>query len=154
LPILIRILLIAALAVPFIVGNSVARAELAENAIGQIKTLVSGASIRRGDGSVDAELGGPVFEGDVLSTDSDGTVGVTFIDGTVLSLGPTSEIQIDAFIFEPQEKNLGFTAKFLSGTATYLSGRIAKLAPDTVNLSTPFSTIGIRGTRLLIKVGD
>lgn len=129
-----------------------ARAELPQDAIGQIKSVDSGASIRRNGGSTDAEAGGPVYEGDVIVTDLTGSIGITLKDGTVLSLGSDSEMELDRFIFEPQEKKLGFAAKFLSGTATYLSGRIAKLAPEQVNLSTRFSTIGIRGTRVLIKV--
>ena len=129
-----------------------AHAELPQGAIGQIKSVDSGASIRRNGVAADAESGGEVFEGDVIITDLTGAIGITLKDGTVLSLGPDSEMKLDRFIFEPQENKLGFAAKFLSGTATYLSGRIAKLAPEQVNLSTRFSTIGIRGTRVLIKV--
>ena len=129
-------------------------AELPAGAIGQVKTLVSGASVERAGKSEAAVLGAPVYEGDVVSTDASGSVGITFLDGTVLSLGTGSAMTIGAFVFEPQDKRLSFAAKFLKGTATYLSGRIAKLAPDQVDLATPFTTIGIRATRVLIKVAE
>ncbi len=131
-----------------------AAAELPEGAIGQVKTLVSGASVSRAGKLENAQLGAPVFEGDVVSTDPSGSIGITFLDGTVLSLGSDSRMAIDAFVFEPQDEKLSFAAKFLKGTATYLSGRIAKLSSDHVDLSTPFTTIGIRGTRVLIKVAE
>ncbi len=132
--------------------NDRARAELPQGAIGQIKSLDSSASIRRNGVAANADTGGAVFEGDVIITDFTGAIGITLKDGTVLSLGPESEVELNRFVFEPQENKLGFTANFLRGTATYLSGRIAKLAPEQVSLKTRFSTIGIRGTRVLIKV--
>lgn len=144
----------AILAVVVILLSFPAAAELPDGAIGQVKTLVSGASVVRAGKSENAVLGAPVYEGDVVSTDSSGSVGITFLDGTVLSLGGDSEMTIDEFVFEPQDQKLSFAAKFLKGTATYLSGRIAKLAPDQVDLATPFTTIGIRGTRVLIKVAE
>ncbi len=131
-----------------------ASADLPENAVGQVKTLVSGVTMERGGAVQDAVLGGPVFEGDVVSTDGSGSVGITFKDGTVLSLGSDSQMAIDAFVFDPQDRKLGFGARFLKGTAAFLSGRIAKLAPEQVSLTTPYSTIGIRGTRILVSVGE
>lgn len=144
----------AILAVLFLSLSAPASAELPEGAIGQVKTLVSGASVERAGKSESAVLGTPVYEGDLVLTDASGSIGITFLDGTVLSLGSDSAMTIDAFVFEPQDKKLSFAAKFLKGTATYLSGRIAKLAPDHVDLATPFTTIGIRGTRVLIKVAE
>lgn len=150
-----RIIFSAAALIAVVVLVSVpVHAELPAGAVGQVKTLVSGASVARGGKQQSAELGAPVFEGDVVSTDGSGSVGITFLDGTVLSLGADSELTIDAFVFDPQDRQLSFAAKFLKGTATYLSGRIAKLAPEKVSLSTPFTTIGIRGTRVLIKVAE
>ena len=35
----------------------------------------------------------------------------------------------------------------------YLSGRIAKLAPEKARFDTPVASIGIRGTRFAVKVG-
>jgi len=34
----------------------------------------------------------------------------------------------------------------------FVSGSIAKLAPQAVQITTPVSTIGIRGTRFLVKI--
>ena len=40
----------------------------------------------------------------------------------------------------------------MKGTFSFLSGQIAKLSPDNVKLMTPDATLGIRGTKLLVKV--
>jgi len=42
--------------------------------------------------------------------------------------------------------------KMAKGTFSYLSGLIAKLAPDSVKLLIPDATIAVRGTKLLVDV--
>jgi hypothetical protein len=41
---------------------------------------------------------------------------------------------------------------FLRGIAVYVSGQIAKLAPDSVRLETPSAIVGVRGTSLALHV--
>jgi hypothetical protein len=43
---------------------------------------------------------------------------------------------------------------FVKGVAAYVSGRMAKLAPDAVRLETPAAIVGVRGTTVAIKVGS
>jgi hypothetical protein len=42
--------------------------------------------------------------------------------------------------------------KFMRGVAAYVSGRIAKIAPDSIRLETPSAIVGVRGTTLAIRV--
>jgi hypothetical protein len=135
-------------------GSVAMATELPPDAIGEVKELESDARFLRDGDAVAAERGGAVFSGDTVSTGDDGAIGITFIDGTILSLGPDSELVIDEMVYDPEGGDLGFTMQVLRGTAGYLSGRIAALAPETVAITTPTSTIGIRGTRLLIRVSD
>ncbi|NQV99623.1 MAG: FecR domain-containing protein [Rhodospirillales bacterium] len=152
---MIRTLMALFLVPVMLVGDiNSAHAELPDGGIGEIKTLDAGTFVIRGDARESAALGGIVFQGDEFETDSQGAVGITFIDGSTLSLGSDSYMEIDAFIFVPQDEKLGFAVHFLKGTAMYLSGRIAKLSPEDVKISTPLATIGIRGTRLLIQVAE
>ena len=73
-------------------------------------------------------------------------------DDTRLSLGPNSEIRLDRFLYSPAEGRLGFVLRVVSGIVAYVSGRIAKLSPDSIRLETPASVVGVRGTRLAISV--
>ena len=119
---------------------------------GRIK-LVSGAAFVVNDQRrIPAQVGETVFETDSLSTGPDGRLGVTLRDETRISLGPRSEVRIDRFLYSPADGNLAFVLKVVRGIATYVSGRIAKLAPDAVRLETPAAVVGIRGTRLAIRV--
>jgi hypothetical protein len=42
----------------------------------------------------------------------------------------------------------------LKGTVAYLSGLISKLSPDSAHLETPTASIGIRGTKFVVKVEE
>ena len=42
--------------------------------------------------------------------------------------------------------------KFMRGVAVYVSGRMAKLAPDSIRLEAPSAIVGVRGTTVAIKV--
>jgi hypothetical protein len=99
-----------------------------------------------------ALAGLPVLRGDVLRTGTPGTLGVILRDDTTLSLGSGSEVQMAEFVFEPAEGKLGMVLRVNRGAVGYLSGKIAKLAPDAARVETPVATLGIRGTRLAARI--
>jgi hypothetical protein len=119
---------------------------------GRIKVSTGSAFIVREGAQVPAQLGQVVFESDGLRTGADGKIGVTLNDDTRLSLGPNSELKLEQFKFAPADSAFGLALKFVKGAATYVSGRIAKLAPDSIKLETPAAIIGVRGTTLAINV--
>jgi hypothetical protein len=120
--------------------------------VGRIKVVSGSAFIVRQGQSIPAEVGQSVFEGDGLRTAADGRIGATLNDETRLSLGPASEIRINQFQYAPAEGRLGFVLGIVRGVVSYVSGRIAKLAPDSIRLETPSAIVGIRGTRMAISV--
>ena len=121
-------------------------------AAGRIKVSTGSAFIVREGAQLPAQVGQVLFETDGLRTGADGKVGVTLNDDTRLSLGPNSELKLERFTYSPADSGFGLVLKFVKGAATYVSGRIAKLAPDSIRLETPASIIGVRGTTLAIQV--
>ena len=119
---------------------------------GRIKVSTGSAFILRDGVQIPAQVGQVVFEADGLRTGGDGKIGVTLSDDTRLSLGPDSELKLERFMFTPADSRFGLVLKFVRGAATYVSGRIAKLAPDSIRLETPAAIIGVRGTTLAIRV--
>ena len=103
---------------------------------------------------VPATVGLPVLESDGLRTGDDGRLGVTLKDDTRVSLGPGSEVRLDSFLYDPAKGRLGLALKFIRGVTAYVSGRIAKLSPDSVRLETPAAIVGVRGTTLTIRVAE
>ena len=51
-----------------------------------------------------------------------------------------------------REGAVGLAMRFLRGIAVYVSGQIAKLAPDSIRLETPSAIVGVRGTSLAVSV--
>jgi hypothetical protein len=129
-----------------------ARAE--DEVVGRIKVLTSPATVTSGSQVVQAEVGTPLHANDVVETGEGGAVGLSFKDDTLISLGPKSKLTIDEFVFTPAEEKYSFATKMARGTMYYVSGTMAKLAPDKVSVATPVGTIGIRGTRFLVKLDD
>jgi hypothetical protein len=93
-----------------------------------------------------------VIPGDSIKTGSNSSVGLIFEDDTVVSLGPGSEMEIDEFLFNPAERQLSFVARMIKGTFSFITGQIAKLAPQKVILETPGATLGVRGTKFVVEV--
>jgi hypothetical protein len=121
---------------------------------GKVKVSSGAAFIVRDGAETPAQLGQVVYESDGLRTGADGKVGVTLNDDTRLSLGPNSELKLERFMFAPADSAFSLALKFVKGAATYVSGRIAKLAPDSIRLETPAAIIGVRGTTLAVRVTE
>ena len=93
-----------------------------------------------------------VIPGDSIKTGANSSVGLIFEDDTVVSLGPESEMEVDEFMFNPAERQLSFVARMIKGTFSFITGQIAKLAPQKVILETPGATLGVRGTKFVVEV--
>jgi hypothetical protein len=114
---------------------------------------VSGmAAIVRQGQAMSATVGLEIWENDTLRTGPDGSIGVIFSDDTLLSLGPESTLFIDKFLFAPREGKYSIVLRMVKGTAAYLSGLISKLSPDSAHFETPTASIGIRGTKFVVRV--
>ena len=129
-----------------IVSEAVAGADT----IGRVKVTQGDVFIISDGVSISAEPGGAVKTADTLVTGSNGSIGVILRDDTRISLGPTSAMLMKEFEFDPlQDKNL-FVARLNKGSMLYESHWAGKIA----SVETPNATIGIRGTRLLIRVAE
>ena len=119
---------------------------------GHIKIATGSAFIVRNGADVAARPGQMVFPSDALRTGADSSVGVTLMDDTRLSLGPNSEVRLERYVYAPAEGGFGMVLNFVRGVAAYVSGRIAKLAPDSIRLETPAAIVGVRGTTVAVRV--
>jgi len=120
--------------------------------IGIIKTLAGEVAVDRAGQSIKAEPNLKLYLADVVKTGADGKAGLILEDDTVISMGFNSSLALKSFLFQPNEKKLSFIARLYHGTASFLSGQIAKLAPSQVHIETPHATVGVRGTHVLIQV--
>ena len=92
--------------------------------------------------------GDPVFQGDVLETGEEGTVGIVFIDDSTFALDEDGRMVLDELIFDPQSTEGKSSLTVVQGAFTFVSGKIAQSGPDAMKVSTPVATLGIRGTKV------
>jgi hypothetical protein len=119
---------------------------------GRIKMVAGEAFIVRQNVASPAQAGQPVYEADTVRTGAGGRVALTLKDETRLAIGPNSEVNLQKFEFAPGEKRMGLAVRIARGLLAYVSGRIARLSPESVRLETPSALVGVRGTRLAIRV--
>ncbi len=123
-----------------------------EDVIGYVKTATGNAAIVVDGQSTAALPGAPLRKAYVLKTGNPGSIGVTLKDSTILSAGPDSEITLDDYAYAPGEDQLKLAIRMAKGTLHYISGVIAKLKPEAVDIRTPTGLIGVRGTEFVVHV--
>ena len=119
---------------------------------GFIKTVSGDVFLIHSQTPVKAVANMQVVQGDAIQTGANGSAGLIFDDDTVVALGPNSEISVESFLFNPAQKQLSFITRMIHGTFSFITGQIAKLAPKKVILETPDATLGVRGTKLVVKI--
>lgn len=117
-----------------------------EPLVGIVKIAQGPAFVVRANQDLPAREGLGLLEKDVLRTGANGRLGVILRDDTRLSLGPTSELRIVRFAFQPAQGSLALVLQMVRGAAVYVSGKISALQPASVRFETPVGVVGVRGT--------
>lgn len=91
---------------------------------------------------------------DRIVTGADGSVGLTLADGTTLTAGPNTTLDLNRFSFDRQRGQGEIDASVKRGTLAVVSGTIAQKSPGQVVFRTNSVTLGVRGTAFLIDAGE
>jgi hypothetical protein len=122
--------------------------------IGQIKTLTGEVYIVRQNVKRPARAGDRLEPADAVITGPASSVGITFIDNSRFSAGPHSYVELEQFQFNPTTYDGTFSTKMQRGTLAVISGHIAERSPDAMKVRTPTTILGVRGTKVLLKVDE
>src|SRR6056300_1874809 len=85
---------------------------------------------------------------------SNGRLGITFLDDSQVRLTEHSQLVIDEFIYDPDPSKSKMALKFASGTARFITGKLATINKENIQIETPSATIGIRGTDFTVTVDE
>ncbi|MFY9143578.1 FecR family protein [Sulfuricurvum sp.] len=129
----------------------IAASVIASDEVALIKSIQGDVILKRGKEIVPAQKGGVLLEHDIIQTGTKGLIGLSFLDGTLLSVGPKSLLEIDEYLFAPSRKKFAFDVTLHKGTAAFESGRIGKLAPEKVHFKISQGIVGIRGTKFVVE---
>ena len=115
-----------------------------KNVSGDVKIVRSGIDIVAAGGT-------QLMREDLVVAGPNSSGGIVFKDGTLLTVGASTEIEISRYVFQPEEVKYDFSLYLKKGSAIYSSGKLGKLSPESVNINTPRATVGVRGTRFIVK---
>jgi hypothetical protein len=123
--------------------------------IAQVKKVTGQVVIQRSGRRLPAKVGDPLFEKDIVETGPDGGIGITFVDNTVFSTGPNSQLALDEFQFDSNNFRGSMLADMRQGTLAVVSGDITRSSPGAMKIKTPTAVLGVRGTSFAVQVyGD
>ncbi len=124
------------------------------NDIGQIKVAKGSVQIQRDGKRIDATVGMAVRQSDLLLTGADGSAGVTFVDNSLVSVGPNSSFAIDKYRFDSTTHAGEFEGSLGKGKLAAVSGKMVKQSPESMKIKTPSSVMAVRGTEFVVQVDD
>ncbi|MCD8496766.1 MAG: FecR domain-containing protein [Alphaproteobacteria bacterium] len=118
-----------------------------ESPVGAVQEVTGEATVTRMDGTVETiQIGTPIYQGDVVETDSSGAVNIVFIDETSFAVSEDARLAIDEYVYDPSTQSGTTNFSVLKGVFVFTSGMIGREDPDDVHIDTPVGSIGIRGT--------
>ena len=123
--------------------------------IGAISELRGNGEVVR-QGSTDkllAEMALDIFSHDDVRT-GNGRIAIQFLDSSVVRLTEHSKIVVDEYIYDPDPNKSKLALNMASGTARFITGRLAGIQKENIFIRTPSATIGIRGTDFTTTVDE
>jgi hypothetical protein len=142
--------LLASVAVCLLLATGAAFA--AEPVAGIVKKKEGTVEIVRAGKSIAVEVGTEILPGDLVKTGKDSSVGLMLKDETRMSVGPSSQMALDRYSFNPETNSGGILVNVIKGTFAMISGLVVKNNPNNSQIKTPTSTAGIRGTSFVVEV--
>ncbi|WP_295143281.1 FecR domain-containing protein [uncultured Reyranella sp.] len=97
-------------------------------------------------------VGVDVQANELITTQANDRAHLMFLDGTSLSVGPNAQLTIDKFVYDPATKTGDLAINASKGVFRLVGGKISKT--NAITVTTPSSTIGIRGGISIFNVGQ
>ena len=120
--------------------------------VGSVATLQGTASVTRNNATSALALRDPIYKSDVLQTNVDGTLGITFDDETTFTLKPNTRLAVDEFVYQEGGSDNAAIFNVVRGTAAFVAAEVAHTG--NMKIDTPTSSLGIRGTTGLVEVPE
>jgi FecR protein len=134
------------LTVLFAMGSTVSNAE---PRIGTAASTRPNAEVVSGGNTQTLSAGSEIYANQTVRTGNRGMADLVFLDQTNLSVGPTSEVRLDKFVYDPTGSSGNVVIQATRGSFRWVTGSQAKHA---YQVSTPHGTLGVRGTTVELLV--
>lgn len=89
-------------------------------------------------------LGDRIIHDELVETDAGGLLQILLADGTTFTVGGSSSLKIDSFVYDPNAGTASVSAAMSKGVFRFIGGQTSK-TPGGTSIDTPVGTVGIRG---------
>jgi hypothetical protein len=131
--------------------------------IGKVVTVTGIASIEHASAvvvqanlppgsAVQARPGDSIYRGDLIQTGLEGSLAITFADGTSFDVSNNARMEINEFVYDPNGQSNSTLLSLTKGTFTFIAGNVAHTG--SMKVDTPLGTMGIRGTAPRVEILD
>jgi len=93
-----------------------------------------------GDKTHSISKGTDIFSNEVVRTGDASVADLQFIDETIMTMGPISEIRLDKFVYDLNGTSGAVVIEATRGAFRFVTGK-----QDQKVIKTPYGTLGIRG---------
>lgn len=103
--------------------------------------------------SIAARVGTRVQPREIVTTGRRSKATILLNDGSVLRLGPMSNMEIRSVAYDPQRRAAQSSHRVNQGTVMFMVGANFRVPGSSFEVSTPTAVAGVRGTIGIIRVG-
>ncbi|MFI5447448.1 FecR domain-containing protein [Polaromonas sp. UC242_47] len=119
---------------------------------GVLKSVHGDVSLLNAKGAArPARAGEQIQPTDRIVTGTDAAASLVLRDGTVIVVGPTSQLDLKAFQFDAVTHKGNLLVSLLQGSMRMLTGLLGKAQPEAVRIDTRSTYVGIRGTDFIVQ---
>ena len=124
-------------------------------AVGEVSLVLGRAYLERDNDRERIEAGSKVHVGDRVSTEVGGHVHVRFFDDALVSVRPSSTLDVVRYDYDAAKpENSAVKFELSEGVARAISGDAAKSARQRFRMNTPIAAIGVRGTDFVVSANS
>jgi hypothetical protein len=123
-------------------------------AAGIVKIVTGDVRVLDTQGERVLKSGDAVHENARLIAGKQSSASLVLRDGTTLVLSENSQFVVEKFAFEATTQNGNMLINLLQGSMRMLTGLIAKINPDAIQVKTKTLSVGIRGTDFIVDTEE
>lgn len=122
--------------------------------IGVNSALKGDVTVQSGEmAAAQAVVSEPIFLDDSVNSAKSSTLQILLLDETTFTVGPSCELVIDKFVYNPNSNSNSMSAKVKNGAFRFMSGNVSRSQNSTVEIDSPIASMGVRGTIVEGAVG-
>lgn len=120
------------------------------NRVGTFKQVEGEIWVGPGEARRTPVPGDGLHEAERLRTGKTGAATITLKDGTVVTMGPDTLVELSRFQYNPTTQSGQLALELLQGSIRVVTGLLAKINPELFKITTPTSVVGVRGTDFIV----